>query len=64
MADVGDLAVEPGEEAVLIGKQGEEEISVDEVAGLLGTINYEVVCMLSDRVPRVWLHAGVNAREK
>jgi alanine racemase len=64
MADVEDLAVEPGEEAVLIGKQGEEEISVDEVAGLLGTINYEVVCMLSDRVPRVWLHAGVNAREK
>src|SRR5690554_4724620 len=62
MADVGDLEVEPGEEAVLIGRQGEEEISADEVAGLLGTINYEVVCMLSDRVPRVWLHAG--SREK
>ncbi|NLZ44715.1 MAG: alanine racemase [Clostridia bacterium] len=64
MADVGDLAVEPGEEAVLIGKQGGEEISVDEVAGLLGTINYEVVCMLSGRVPRVWLHAQVGAGEK
>lgn len=56
MADVGDTPVEVGEEVVLIGRQGEEEITVDEVAALLGTINYEIVCMLSDRVPRIYLN--------
>ena len=56
--------MEPGEEAVLIGKQGGEEIFADEVAGLLGTISYEVICMLSGRVPRVWLHAQASAGEK
>ena len=64
MADVGDLEVEPGEEAVLIGRQGEEEISADEVAGLLGTINYEVVCMFSDRVPRFGCTAGSRKKMK
>jgi len=56
MADVGDTPVEVGEEVVLIGRQGDEEITVDEVAALLGTINYEIVCMLSDRVPRIYLN--------
>lgn len=56
MADVGDTPVEVGEEVVLIGRQEEEEITVDEVAALLGTINYEIVCMLSDRVPRIYLN--------
>lgn len=64
MADVGDLHVEPGEEAVLIGRQGEEEITVDEVAALLGTINYEVVCMLGDRVPRVWGGGHADTRTR
>lgn len=42
----------------LIGKQGEEEISADEVAHLLQTINYEIPCMLSVRVPRIYMRAG------
>lgn len=54
MVEVGDTPVEVGEEAVLIGRQGGEEITVDEVAACLGTINYEVVCMINDRVPRVY----------
>lgn len=54
MAEVGDTQVEVGEEVVLIGKQGREEITVDQVAAQLDTINYEVVCMISDRVPRVY----------
>jgi|SRR5690554_212765 len=54
MVDVGDTQVEVGEEVVLIGRQNQEEITVDEVASLLNTINYEVVCMISDRVPRVY----------
>ena len=56
MIDVGDEPVEIGQEVVLIGSQGGASISADEVAGALGTINYEVTCMLSNRVPRVYLN--------
>jgi len=45
--------VRQGDEVVLIGQQGEEEITVDEVAERLGTINYEVVSEILARVPRV-----------
>jgi alanine racemase len=44
--------VEAGESAVLIGPQGKERILCEEVAQRLGTINYEVTCGLSSRVPR------------
>jgi alanine racemase len=44
--------VEPGEEAVLIGSQGSETILAEEVAARLGTINYEITCGISSRVPR------------
>jgi alanine racemase len=44
--------IEPGEEAVLIGSQGSESILAEEVAARLGTINYEVTCGISARVPR------------
>ena len=44
-----------GEEVCLIGRQGEERITADEWAALLGTINYEVVCGIGARVPRVYL---------
>jgi alanine racemase len=52
MVDVGDLDVSVGDEVVLIGSQGDEYISANEVAHRLGTIGYEVVCALSDRLPR------------
>ena len=50
--------VEPGEEVVLIGLQGEGRISAEDLAEQLGTINYEVTCMISARVPRVYLDGG------
>jgi alanine racemase len=51
--DLGpETEVEPGEEAVLIGAQGEEAILAEEVAARLETINYEVTCGISARVPR------------
>jgi len=51
--DLGaETEVEPGDEAVLIGSQGEETILAEDVAGRLGTINYEVTCGISARVPR------------
>ena len=56
MLDCGDLAVEPGDEVVLLGRQGGEEITADEIAGHLGTISYEVLCAIGKRVPRVYVH--------
>ncbi len=51
--DLGpETEVEPGAEAVLIGRQGEEAILAEEVASRLATINYEVTCAISPRVPR------------
>lgn len=42
-----------GDEVVLIGRQGNEEVTADELAAQLGTINYEIVSAISHRVPRV-----------
>jgi len=55
MVNLGDDDADVGDEAVLIGRQGGEEITAEEVAEKLGTINYEVVCMIGDRVPRVYV---------
>jgi len=44
-----------GDEVVLIGRQGPEEITADEVAELQGTISYEVLCRIGPRVPRTYL---------
>jgi alanine racemase len=41
---------------VLLGRQGDEEITADEWAGLLGTISYEVLCGIGPRVPRVMVN--------
>ena len=60
MVDLGDDETSLGAEAVLIGRQGDEAITADEVAEKLGTINYEVVCMIGDRVPRVYRGRGVE----
>lgn len=55
LVDMGDEPVAPGDEVVLIGRQGAEEITAQEVADLLGTIPYEVVCGLNALIPRVYL---------
>jgi len=44
----------PGDEVVLLGEQGDEKITADDLAAKWGTINYEVVCGLADRLPRVY----------
>ncbi len=55
MVDVGDIpGVAPGDEVVLFGRQGDQVLSVEEVADWIGTINYEVVCMVGARVPRIY----------
>ncbi|TVX95958.1 alanine racemase [Cohnella terricola] len=54
----GEPKIEPGEEVVLIGRQGNASISAEEVAAKLGTIPYELICMLAARVPRVYRSNG------
>jgi alanine racemase len=52
MVDCGDDPVRAGDEAVLIGAQGDERITAEEWGDALGTIGYEVVCGIGARVPR------------
>ncbi|HHW95569.1 MAG TPA: alanine racemase [Mogibacterium sp.] len=55
MVDVTDVEdVKLGDEIVIIGKQGNEEITAEEIAALTGTINYEVVASLDTRIPKVY----------
>ena len=46
--------VEIGDEVVLIGKQGDAEFSATEMADIIGTINYEITCDITKRVPRIY----------
>jgi len=56
MADVSDLSdVQPGEEVVLLGRQGEETITVEDLARWGDTVNYEVLCLLGSRNERRFL---------
>ena len=50
--DIGDQSAYNGDEVVLIGDQGDERITIEEVAEWVGTIPYEVLTMLNTRVPR------------
>lgn len=60
MLDVTRLpSVRPSDEVVLIGRQGDDEISADEIADLTGTISYEVLCRIGPRVPRLYQTADV-----
>ncbi|HEY9159682.1 MAG TPA: alanine racemase [Desulfomonilia bacterium] len=56
MLDVGCLEnIDIEDEVVIIGKQGDNEITADEIAGSIGTINYEIVSSLAPRVPRIYI---------
>lgn len=64
MIDVTEIAdhttgpVREGEEVVLMGRQGNNEISCDAMANVLQTITYEVTCLVGKRVPRVFYRSG------
>ena len=53
VVDVGDDDVKIGDDVVLLGRQGDEEISADEWAQHAGTITWEILCAVGARVPRV-----------
>jgi len=56
MLDLGPQASETvGEEVVLVGPDGDDEITTTEIAGLMGTIPYEVTCLLAPRSAREYL---------
>ena len=59
MADVTDIkGVREGTEVTLMGTEGSETITADDLAGLCGTIGYEIICGISKRIPRVIYRDG------
>ena len=57
MIDVTNVQAKAGDIVTLIGKDGDDEITADELASICSTIGYEVVCGISKRVPRIF-HEG------
>lgn len=60
MVDITDIKgnVNIGDEVILMGEENGIKIDADDIANMLGTINYEVICMISKRVPRVYIKNG------
>lgn len=59
MVDVTDIdGVSVGDEVILLGRDGNIKNDADDLAKMLGTINYEIICMIGRRVPRVYKHNG------
>ena len=57
MVDVSAVPdVKLGDEIVIMGKQGNEEISADDLAAINGTINYEITCCFDLRIPKVYVN--------
>ena len=53
MVDVTDISdVKEGDRVILMGRDGEDEITAEELADLCGTISYEIICTLGARIPR------------
>jgi alanine racemase len=62
MVDVTDVpGVTAGDLVTLIGGDGDETIGVDDLAGWAGTVNYEILCGISKRVPRALVDAAVTS---
>lgn len=53
-----------GDEVVIIGRQGEDEVTADELAKTLGTINYEIVTCIAKRVPRVAVNVDLTESQR
>jgi alanine racemase len=47
-----------GDEVIIFGNSGSKRILVEDVANAMGTINYEVLCVIGKRIPRVYIHNG------
>jgi alanine racemase len=60
MADVtaNKIEVQVGDEVVIFGSQAGKQIRIEDLAAALGTINYEIICLIGKRVPRVYIQEG------
>lgn len=59
MLDVTGIPdVKMGDEVVVFGRQGEQVLPIEELAEILGTINYELTCVITKRVPRIYKQDG------
>ena len=59
MLDVtGGPDVQAGDVVTVVGRDGGESVTFSELASLAGTISYELMCLISRRVPRVYLREG------
>ncbi len=64
VVDCGDdHSVRPGDEVVLLGRQGDERITADDWAAMLSTISYEVVCGVGPRMPRILVNRPADAAD-
>jgi alanine racemase len=61
LVDVGSDPIDIGAAVTLIGSDGAEHISAEELAGVIGTINYEITTRIASRVPRVYLNETPGA---
>ena len=57
MADVGSANINNGGEVVIYGMQGNQTISISEIAHRLNTIPYEICCSVSNRIPRIYVNS-------
>jgi alanine racemase len=61
LADITDIdGVCEDSVVTVIGRDGDEAVTMEETAGLMGTINYETACLIGKRVPRVFFKNGEN----
>ena len=59
MLDISDLDdVKENTVVTVFGKDGDDEITVEELAGIVKTINYEILCLMSKRIPRLYIRHG------
>ena len=56
VTDIGDVHV--GDEIIVLGKDKDLKFDADDMAKAMGTINYEVLCMIKQRIPRVYIEDG------
>jgi len=56
ITDIGDVKV--GDEVILLGSDGNIKFDAEDIASMIGTISYEIICMISKRVPRVYTKNG------
>lgn len=60
MIDVTDIGgdIKVGDEVIILGEQGNLRFNANDIAEIMGTINYEILCMLKYRIPRVYIKNG------